>query len=83
MQSKRKFCDYLLCKIQLNARNRVYFRVCQVAMAAKMLLWVDELKGYWNISSKQVAVYRLLQTSEPFCDKIQWKWETEKLFPTP
>ena len=43
MQYKRKFTDYFLCKMQLNTRNRVYLRACQVAMTTKVSVRVQEL----------------------------------------
>ena len=43
MQQKRKFTDYFLCKIQLDTRNRVYLRTCQVAMTTKMSVRAQEL----------------------------------------
>ena len=47
---KRKFTDYFLCKMQLNTRNRVYLRACQVAMTTKVSVRVQEL-----ISLKVIA----------------------------
>ena len=47
---KRKFTDYFLCKLQLNTRNRVYLRACQVAMTTKVSVRVQEL-----ISLKVIA----------------------------
>ena len=43
MQWKRKFTDYFLSKMQLNTRNRVYLKACQVAMTIKMSVTVQEL----------------------------------------
>ena len=42
--------DYFLCKMQLNTRNRVYLRACQVAMTTKVSMRVQEL-----ISLKVIA----------------------------
>ena len=44
------FTDYFLCKMQLNTRNRMYLRACQVAMTTKMSVRVQEL-----ISRKVIA----------------------------
>ena len=43
MQQERKLTDYFLCKMQLNTRNRVYLRACQVAMTTKVSVRVQEL----------------------------------------
>ena len=50
MQLKRELTDYFLCKMQLNTRNRVYLRACQVAMTTKMSVTVQEF-----ISRKVIA----------------------------
>ena len=38
-----RFIDSFLCKIQLNTRNRVYWRACQVALTTKMLVRLQKL----------------------------------------
>ena len=42
-EQRSKFTDYILCKMPLNTRNRVYLRVCQVAMTTRMSVRVQEL----------------------------------------
>ena len=51
---KRKFTDYFLCKMQLNTRNRVYLRACQVAMTTKMSVRVQELIGWKVIATSAI-----------------------------
>ena len=45
IQEKRKFTDYVLCKMQSNGNYRVYLGLCIVAMETKVLLGVQELRS--------------------------------------
>ena len=75
---KKKFTND--SKRQLNTRNMVYLRACQVAITTKMSTRVDKLKGCCNICIQQDLVAVIF-----FYNWVSLSWssvgmENEKLF---